>query len=164
MISIRAKVNSGRAQAMIAKAQEALRPEAIDPVIERVALRTHREVVEATPKRWFGQVRRSWQIEKPAIGARLVRNDNKIMLFLEEGTAEKGTGYIYPKRKKMLYIPRTRKAAVGGWHPGLRYGRDYILRRRVRGIRPRYIAAKQQKKSQGYLHEAMKAHLRRAIA
>jgi hypothetical protein len=147
----------------LAKLRAALEPAATDPVVERVALRAFAKVVKDTPKRWFGQVRMSWQIQKPRPGARVVVNDNKIMLWLEEGTANAGTGRIYPKRGKFLYIPRNRNAALG-WNPGLVYGRDYILRKSVRGIKPRRIAAKVAKEADKWLLADMKAHIKKALA
>src|SRR5262249_23283429 len=113
---------------------------------------------QATPKKWFGQVRRSWQMQKPRPGTRVLLNQNKIMLFLEEGTREHG-----PVTKKFLYIPLNRNAAMG-WHPGLKLGVDYILRKRVKGTEARWMGREQGKKAQTALFEAMKDHIRRAIA
>jgi len=57
-------------------------------VVARVAAEVNRHVVEMTPprKKFFGQVRKAWQIAKPAPGVREVFNDNKVMRMLEEGT------------------------------------------------------------------------------
>jgi len=136
--------------------------EKIDRVVGRVAAETFAHVVKATPKRWFGQVRRSWQIRLPAPGVRHVINENKIMLFLEEGTANQGQGWIYPRTKKFLYIPLNRKAAMG-WHEGLKYGRDYILRKKVRGIKPRRIVARERILTAERLLVAMRRHIQRIV-
>jgi hypothetical protein len=152
-------LEGGKLQAL----QAALVPAQTDRVVERVALVGLRKVVEATPKKWFGQVRRSWQIQKPREGVRALVNDNKIMLFLERGTMNGGTGYITPKRKKFLYIPKNRNAALG-WHPGLVRGRDYILVKRAKGIKPRRIAERMAKEIDKLLLEAMKTHIRAALA
>lgn len=96
----------------------AMAPNAIDNVVDEAAWRTQARLVKSTPKRWFGQVRRGWIVAKPRIGARLVINQNKIMLFLEEGTKDHGPKEIYgplrpgqPRRKKAMFIPLTRRAA-----------------------------------------------------
>jgi hypothetical protein len=98
---------------LLIKLQNGLAPPKIDPVIERVALETFRMVVEATPKKWFGQLRREWSIKKPAIGVRHVINTSKIMLWIEEGTQAHG-----PVTKKALFIPLTKRAlaATSGIH------------------------------------------------
>jgi hypothetical protein len=192
MISIDIKADLSPIVSTLARVGAALTPQALDPVVERVALRALREVVDATPKKWFGQVRRSWQLEKPELGARLVKNDNKIMLFLEEGTRahgpkgstvaasgfsasgpqfkvhgnRSGGGFTHqgPVKPKTsrLYIPLTRRAAFG-WRPGLKYGRDYILVPWVRGIQARHIAAKQAQKSNDALELAIIDHLEKAL-
>jgi hypothetical protein len=135
-------------------------PQAVDPVIDRVALETLASAVQATPKRWFGQVRAAWRIQKPHPGARNVVNDHKVMRFLEFGTANAGQGFITPKLKKALYIPLNRRAAMG-WNEGLRYGVDYILRKRVRGITPRRIVAMEQVKAKARMLEAMREYIRK---
>ena len=84
------------------------------------------------------------------------------MWFLEHGTANAGTGFITPRRSKVLYIPLTRSAA-SGWRPGLVFGVDYVLAKRVRGIQPRNIAAAEAKKAELRLEAAMRAHIHRLI-
>lgn len=176
MIEISAKVQTQDVLDKIEAVKTALQPAAIDPVVERVALRTQREVVEATPKKWFGQVRRSWQIERPELGARVVKNDNKIMLWLEEGTKAHG-----PVNAKALFIPLTRQAALASQDTTTRrrvivrrrkgvtqvqqlvYGRDFVLAKWVRGIQARHIAAKQAVKTELDLFSAMFQHLNRSI-
>jgi hypothetical protein len=155
-------VQSEAVRAKVERVKAALTPTAVDPVMERVGLETFRELVEATPKRWFGQVRAGWRIEKPKEGERVVINRNKVMLFLEAGTANQGTGFIEPKEKKALYIPLNRRAAMG-WVEGLKYGVDYILRMRVRGIKPRWIVHKERKKARARLMKALKEHVRKVL-
>ncbi len=140
------------------KLMDALSPAGVDPVSERIALRTLGEVIQSTPQRWFGQVRKSWQMQKPREGARLIVNDNKIMLFLEKGTRDHG-----PVTAKALYIPLTRAASFG-YKPGMKWGVDFVLAKRVRGIQARYIAKFQAIKATVYAKEAMKEHIRQAIS
>ena len=167
MISI--VVNTSGAEATLARLKAGLTPEAIDPIVDEVAMRTLAQVVAATPKKWFGQVRRSWQVEKPMAGARLVKNDNKIMWFLEKGTKDHG-----PVKAKAMFIPLTRKAAMAPRMPGsrvrafkgkggstaLKWGVDYILTKWVKGIAARGIAAAQAKETDVMLKAAMEQHIR----
>lgn len=96
----------------------AMQPAQTDAVVDRAAWMVQAKLIGATPRRWFGQVRRGWIVAKPREGARVVINQNKIMLFLEEGTRAHGPREIYgplrpgqPRRKKALFIPLTRRAA-----------------------------------------------------
>jgi len=159
---IRIRANTAPARTAVVKVQSGLTPAEIDPVIDRVGLQVFADVVQHTPKKWFGQVRAGWTIQKPGLGQRIVVNRNKVMLFLEEGTANAGTGFIVPKIKKFLYIPLTRSAAAG-WHSGLKRGIDYIMKKAVRGIAPRKIVAAARERARVLLLNAMKAHIRRLI-
>jgi hypothetical protein len=96
---------------------KALSPEAVDPVIDRVAFETQGRLIRETPKKWFGQVRRGWIVVGLGPARRLVVNENPIMLFLEEGTKDHGPRDIYGpllpgqrRRKAALFIPLTRAA------------------------------------------------------
>lgn len=106
------------AQARIRRLMAAMVPAAFDPVIDKAAWQVQARLIRATPKKWFGQVRRGWVVIKPRVGARVVINNNKIMLFLEEGTKDHGPKEIFgplkpgqKRRKAALYIPLTRRAA-----------------------------------------------------
>jgi hypothetical protein len=131
-----------------------LTPDRLDAFAEREAFVTLRDVVKATPQKWFGQVRKAWQYERKALGHHVVVNRNKIMRFLEEGTGASSGGYIYPKTKKALYIP-LKASAAAGWRPGLVYGTDYVLAKRVRGIKARHIVAIQRAESETRMLIAM---------
>ncbi len=149
---------------------KAMTPEAIDKVVDRAGLETHAVLVQATPKRWFGQVRKSWAVQKPESGVRIVRNDNKVMLFLEEGTKAHGPKEIYgpliegqKRQKNFLFVP-IRQEAAGGWKPSLKFGVDYLLLKRVRGIRARHIVRTERPRAQARLKNGMKALVKTAIA
>lgn len=142
----------------------------LDMVVDRAAWISFRRVVLATPKKWFGNLRRSWIMRKPAPALRSIENPSKIMTFIEHGTANKGTGRIYPgPTKRALYIPLTRAAAMG-WHSGLVMQKvdktgmfikgDYMLRSSVRGITPRLIVAKEAAKAKLTMLAEMKRHVR----
>lgn len=148
MITITAKRGAGiTSLKRLATLKKGLSPGTVDDAAGRAAARVVAGLVRDTPKKWTGNLRRAWQIHKVRNGVRLIRNDSFIMSFIERGTANGGTGYIFPKVKKFLFIPLTRFAAMNGWTPNLRYGVSYILRRFVRGIRPRWIVRKWRDKS-----------------
>lgn len=163
---IRITAQSEISQGALAQLAQALEREA-SLALDRAAARVLREVVERTPKRWFGQVRRSWQIVKED-QKRLIENPHKVMGYLEYGTANEGTGYIVPKVKKALYIPLNRRASFG-WAAGqndkhgIEYGQDYILRKRVHGIKPRRIAAGMKPFAEQALSEEMHAAVKKAL-
>jgi hypothetical protein len=139
-----------------------------DQPVEIAAWKCHRELVLLTPKRWTGMLRRNWAVSKPGAGQRLVFNNSKVMKFLEGGTGNAGTptsngGYIYPKTKKVLFIPLNARAAIGGWNRSLVFGRDYVLARRVRGIRAMHIVRNFRPRARTILREEMKAFLRKHL-
>lgn len=147
----------------------ATRMATVEGVLHRVAIESHGRVVMATPKRWTGLTRRAWQLFRRP-GSRLVTNDTKVMKFLEFGTANQGRGYIYPKirsglgwnkrRKKALYIPLTASAAHTGYKPGMKVGKDFLLAKRVRGIKPRRIAQKESRRANAQLGRELKKHFK----
>lgn len=126
-------------------------------LVEKVAMRTYTALVQETPKKWTGNTRRSWQVIKNGEMSWSVTNKNKVMAFLEYGTKDHG-----PVKKKALYIPLTRAASYG-WKPTFKMGTDYILRRRVKGIKARKIVEKQNKVTQTWLKADMKAFIREIL-
>lgn len=134
-----------------------------DQPIEIAAWKCYRDLVLLTPKKWTGLTRRSWTVSKPQPGERLVFNTSKTMRWLEDGTANGGQDFIYPKSKKFLFIPLTSRAAIGGWSPGMVFGTDYVLRRRVRGITPRHIVKNYRPKAREHVKGEMKAFLKRTL-
>jgi hypothetical protein len=141
----------------------------LDGPVERAASRVLAELAARTPQRWTGATRRAWTIKHTGDGQRLIWNTldgttpNKVFLFLEHGTAGGGTGYIYPRAKKALFIPLTARAAQQGWNPGLVRDVDYIMRRRVRGIRPRRITAGFVARAQEILREEVQKFLQQTL-
>ena len=136
--------STGDSEKKIQSMLHALRDEAFDKPVEIAGWKVLRGIVELTPKKYTGVTRRSWKMEKVGTGQRLVSNDSKTMLWLEKGTGNAGTatshgGYIYPKSKKFLFVPLNSRAAIGGWTPGIKFGTNYVLARRVRGIRAMHI-------------------------
>ena len=114
---IRVTVQTEQARQHLRAIASKLTPEAVDKVVDRAAFETQAALIIATPKKWFGQVRRGWFVAKPLPGQRVVSNENPIMLFLEEGTRDHGPrelfGPLLPgqrRRKAALFIPLTRRA------------------------------------------------------
>ena len=192
MIQVRA--NTEAAKAKLLKIEKAL-PALVEFVADKTAAQALAILVEATPKKWFGSVRAGWEIEKTGEGKRRVFNDRPtakngvaIIKFLEYGTANGGTGYIYPKTqfkertsvryvirggsihtvtrriryKARLYMPLTRRA-VAGWNDSLVYGVDYITPLRVRGIKPRRIVAGNLERIRQLQMANMKAAIKRVL-
>lgn len=124
-------------------------------VVRKVAWAWRSRLLLRTPKRWTGATRRAWAIQpiqvgwkKNSFGYRVV-NTSKVMVYLERGTRPHG-----PRKAKRLFIPLTRRAAEAGPRvvmadvisarrdrrkPKFRIGRDFVLAKRVRGIRPMHI-------------------------
>lgn len=125
-------------------------------VLEKEAKASLRRLKAATPVRWTGKTRKAWKIENATrargYGYRLV-NLTKEMAWLEKGTQAHG-----PKNKTFLYIPLT-KAASKGWRPGLKPGKDYILRKWVRGIKAMKIVSKERKRAKARLKPSMREYI-----
>lgn len=161
MIAIKVKVPVRQTIAFLQRVRDGLSTQALDPVIEAVAFEVLARIVELTPKKWFGQVRRSWQILHPEEATYAVLNDNPIMTYLEKGTRDHG-----PVHRKALFIPLTRRAALAaaaGHFQGLKYGEDYVLAKRVRGIRARRIIENFSDEAEQILLRAVGEYLKQLI-
>jgi hypothetical protein len=161
---IRITANTDGVRAKLTRIQAELSPAGVDAVIERVALETVTDLVVATKaaigvrpdgNRWnFEKPENKWMMSNAGPGRRLVSNDSKVMLWLDQGTRDHG-----PVTKKMLYIPLTRRAA-SGWNKGLVWGEDYILVKSVKGIKARNIVAAAKVRLMARLQTEMRAHIR----
>lgn len=165
---IRIETDDAKAEELFGKLQLFVSDRSFDQPVEIAAWKCHRDLVVATPKKWTGMTRRAWQVKKPGEGARIISNTSKVMLFLEGGTGNAGTptsngGYIYPRTKRALFIPLNAKAAISGWDRSMVYGRDYVLAKRVRGIRARHIVKNYRPKAVEHLKNEMKTFLRNAL-
>lgn len=184
LVTLTADTKAG--QAVIRRVVAALRPESIGKAVRRTAVWTHGQLVQRTPRRWTGETRKAWRQVQIGSTSFRVSNASKVMLFLEEGTRAHGPvtsasrrpwvndphniRYGHERvakgksfRAKKLYIPLTRKAALGGWSPGLRYGVDYVLVKWVRGIRARHIVRSQRDHTAEHLQLSVDAHIIGAI-
>src|SRR6266404_1822134 len=115
MIVIRARVDTASARAFVATLKAELTPEKVDKPVEIAAFKTLTEAVVQTKaaigvrpdgRRWnIEKPENKWEVVKGGPGVRIVRNLSKVMLWLDQGTANAGTGFIYPVRKKFLFVP-----------------------------------------------------------
>jgi hypothetical protein len=155
-MQLRITAKTEAAKGMVKALQSGFDPRGIDRIVEVVSLRSMTRLVHATPKKWTGALRRAWKLERPRMGVRWLVNRFKVMTFIEHGTANEGTGYIYPKHKRVLYLPLNKNAALG-WSQDLVRGVDFILAARVRGIKPRHIARDEQKVVNRELFQTVRA-------
>jgi hypothetical protein len=110
--------------------------------VKRIASHALRRLIQETPKGHTGEVRRSWKMRFNGTGSWFgfeVSNSSQIMRYLEFGTRAHG-----PRRAKFLFVPLTRKARMGGGK-GLTFGKDYVLAKRVSGIKGLKIVDKRQR-------------------
>lgn len=159
------KKDDGR---LLARLQLLVDDGSFDKPVEIAAWRCYRDLVLLTPKGWTGLTRRSWQVSNPQPGQRLVFNNSKAMLFMDQGTGNAGTptsngGYIYPSKALALFIPLNARAATSGWEEGMKYGTDYVLARRVKGIKAMMIVQKYRPKARQHLKDEMKTFLQQAL-
>jgi len=156
---------------MIAAVKRRSQPEALDPKMATLAGKHFGLLKRATPKKWTGDTRNQWQLQRNGPADYSITSDSRVMKYLEFGTQDHG-----PTHAKALFIPLTKKAwlaytsnlffskgnkgtfkvhAYGGYRKGkalkmrvivLEYGVDYVLAKRVRGIPARHIVRDQRAK------------------
>ena len=154
MIDVDVQVDDKKTKAFLRKVQESFaRDEHLD-VVAKVAAKTLASVIRETPKGYTGNLRQSWELIRTNRAEWSVVNPSKVMRFIEYGTQAHG-----PKKKKLLYIPLTRNAAIGGWRAGMIFGQDYVLTKRVRGITATGIVHKERRKAEELLGTEMRAFL-----
>jgi len=125
-------------------------------LIRNVIYRAKRLAKKLTPIRWTGRTRRGWRTRKVYNGYNLY-NELPAMRFIDQGTKAHG-----PVTAKFLYIPLNKKASRG-WRPGLVRGKDYVLKKRVRGIRAMRIAGFVRKRAREWFVSSMERELNRLI-
>lgn len=153
---IRFVVHDQATSAYLKKVQSAFASGDHVKVLQRVAYRALASLVSATPKGFTGNTRQRWVVIPIAGRGYVVTNTHKVMMFLELGTKAHG-----PVTAKMLYIPLNRAAAIRGWHKGLVRGVDYVLAKRVRGIRAKHIVSSRREGVYQDMRSEMIAYLRR---
>ncbi len=151
------KVQSKQAQHKLRKIRDGLSPQKVDLALRRVSIRTIRRLIVATPKRYTGLTRQSWRIV-PIRRGYMVYNPSKVMHFLEVGTRDHG-----PVRAKRLFIPLNARASKNGFLPGMKFGKDYVLAKRVKGIRAMRIVEKERAATIVDLRNEMQKTIRRLL-
>lgn len=175
------------AKALKGRVRAAFSGSAQDAPIKQAAHIWHGRMVRRTPKRWTGQTRRGWKVNKIGKGSYELTNTpvtpNKpnVMLFLEAGTKAHG-----PKKAKRLFIPLTRRAAMAGprgvvyalkqWRLNQTFGatdakkkppfimfHDFVWAKWVRGIKPRWIVRKSRPQAMNTLRILMREYVTRAL-
>ena len=101
--------------------------EKLKEVLKKVVEQSTDNLREKTPVKWTGNVKASWVTEELKDGFR-IKNTNVVMIYLEKGTKAHG-----PVTAKRLYIPLKPEAVQ--WSKGLKFAEDFVLAKRVRGIR-----------------------------
>ena len=160
MASIRVSFNIRKAKAKLKK-KEAFIQRELRAGQREVAEITLASLKADTPKK-TGKTRKAWRME-PARGAGgrfgfgyTIENNEPTMIWLEDGTRAHG-----PVKAKRLYIPQT-LAARKGYKKGMKFGRDYILAKKVRGIKPHNIVRNQLGLTKGMLLNNYNKVMRRA--
>jgi hypothetical protein len=164
--TFRISVDDAQAIEKLRRIKSGLTLSGVDKTVRKVAYVTHRRLIQQTPKKWTGMTRRSWRVYRRGAARYSVTNRSKVMVYLERGTRAHG-----PKRAKMLFIPRTRKAALAGAGKvldGVKNGsfvpgRDFVLAKRVRGIKAMRIVEKYRPFARITLKAAMRLHVRKLI-
>lgn len=140
---ISVSVDARKALANITKMTKAVSALGLDVEMKRAATDTMREAIRKTPRRFTGQARLGWTMKRLGPSRYKVENRGQIMRFLDGGTKAHG-----PRKAQRLFVPLTFRAHKAGARGVLankekfKYGKDYVLARRVRGIKPHKIIAK----------------------
>jgi len=141
MASIRVRVDIKKAKAKLNK-KAAFIERNLREGQRAVALATVGSLKFSTPS-LSGKTRAAWKMERArGVGGRYssgykINNDEPTMIWLEDGTRAHG-----PVKASRLYVPRS-AAGRRGYKKGLKWGKDYVLKDRVRGIKPHRIVSKQ---------------------
>ena len=160
MASIRVSFDIKRAKAKLKK-KEAFMQRRFRAEQKQVADDTIESLRSNTPS-LTGKTRAAWKKERArGAGGRFafgykIYNNKPTMIWLEDGTKAHG-----PVTASKLYVPRS-AAARRGYRKGLKWGRDYVLADRVRGIKPHNIVKKQLGMTQTSLKNAMRKVTREA--
>lgn len=166
-IVLKATVDTAPARQMLERLLAELTPEKADKAVQKAAFKVQRMVVTDTIEailnyakkpRWnIAKPENKWLVEKLGPSHWIVVNRDKVMRFLEFGTRPHG-----PVLAKLLYIPLVRRAAAG-YRKGFKFGRDFILTRFVKGIRPYSIVETARRKAVDILREEFVAFARLAV-
>lgn len=107
---------------------------------KKVSTHAYKKLIQETPKGYTGQTRRSWKLRNKSTSSYIsfnIGNSSKIMKYLEDGTKAHG-----PRTAKYLFIPLDRKTALRGLSKSSKFGKNYVLTRKVKGIKALNIVKK----------------------
>mgnify|MGYP003631506207 CR=1 FL=1 len=151
-------IDDENAERILRELERAMSQANTDLVVFQEAEYTRGQLATETPKGWTGQTKREWRTARITNGW-AVTNDSRVMRWLEKGTKAHG-----PKTAKVLFIPLTASAAIGGWKQGMKFGRDYVLKKWVKGIKAHRIVEAERPQAQIRLRIQMERHIEKAIA
>lgn len=145
-----------------AKVQEFLQPGGeVNELVHDVA-RDTRHFARLHINNRSGELGRRLQVNKPSqtgpwLVASLVFTRSHYALYVHEGTANNGAGYIYPTNHKYLTVPRNRRSAESGGTLKRMYrsGGKYTMHQRPYYSMLRVHGQKANPFLQKGLHEAM---------
>lgn len=152
----RVRVQTVEAQARLHFVGEGIRPRAVSRILKDAALKGLNKLIRATPRGLTGRTKKAWRVDKTPSGYTITNSNGRVVLFLDQGTRAHG-----PVRARFLFIALTKRAALYGWSPSLRRGRDYILVKRVRGIRALNFVRRETDRTREYAVQQMTQHVRR---
>jgi hypothetical protein len=162
--TIRVSVDIKSAVRGMAKISKAVSPIGLDGEMRKVANETYREVRKMTPKKFTGRTRAAWQIKRLSAAKYVVQNRNRVMRFIDGGTRAHG-----PKRARRMFVPKTKRAFNAGARgvfanpKRFKYGKDYVLARRVRGIKAMKIIDRGSASAKGKALQRFARYVRKSI-
>ena len=165
MASIKVSHNIGRMQKRF-KEQTRFIQRKMRASQRRVAVSTLRSLKSKTPSS-TGRTRKAWKMEKArGVGGRFasgwrIENEQPTMLWLEGGTKSHG-----PVTANMLFLPRRpdplKLPGRSGYKRGMKYGYDFILTKRVAGIKKHNIVRNQLPLTRSMLKSGARKVIREA--
>jgi hypothetical protein len=133
-------VNAKALQSALKKTNMVLSAPFIKAELRAIAEGAKAEAILKTPERFTRNTKAGWQVVSRGSVGWILRNNYRAMRYLEKGTKSHGA-----KRAKRMFIPLNKKAHSAGPKgvyrnkKSYKWGVDYILAKRVRGIRPHNI-------------------------
>lgn len=129
---------------------------AVDFRMRVIVAKTYMRCRRNTPRRFTGETKRAWVMRRNSTANYSVVNTRRVMRFLEKGTRAHG-----PKKAPRMFVPLNQKAFWAyklGSKKKLVLGKDFVLRKRVKGIRPHKIIETNTKIAQKEVAAAMVKH------
>ena len=108
--------------------------------LRKVSTHAYKRLIQETPKGYTGQTRKSWKLfnySSPKSVSFEISNSSRIMKYLEDGTKAHG-----PRTAKYLFVPLNKTTALKGITKSSKFGRSYVLTKRVKGIKGLHIVKK----------------------